>query len=84
MTISQREAKRLQKRVDELELAEQGRFKRWGSDYAGGVNICSIDAGRDGPVHVAIKTARLLKHAVVVTADDAGRVYFYALPAPSN
>lgn len=83
MTISQREARKLQKRVRELEQRENSRFARWSSDYVGGTNICTQHVEVNGLVHVAIKTARILKHAVIVTTDDAGRVYFYALPAPS-
>lgn len=81
MKISQREARALRKRVDELEQREQARFARWSKDYVGGTNICSLDVGQHGLIHTAIKTARLLQHAVVVTTDDAGRVYFYALPS---
>lgn len=84
MTISQREARKLQKRVRELELREQSRFARWSSDYVNGTNICSYGFEQNGLIHTAIKTARVLKHAVVVTTDDAGRVYFHALPATSN
>lgn len=83
MTISQREARQLRKRVEELEQREQSRFKRWGSEYPNGTNICSHEFTQDGRIHTAIKTARLLKHAIVVTTDDTGRVYFHALPAPS-
>lgn len=84
MTISQREARQLRKRVNELERREKSRFSRWGSEYVGGTNICAAKFDQDGKIHTAIKTARVLKHAVVVTTDDTGAVYFHALPAPSN
>jgi hypothetical protein len=41
-TISQREARRLRKRVQELENQERLRRSRWSSEYPGGTNITTL------------------------------------------
>lgn len=77
--ISQREARRLQKRVAELENIENERRSRWTNKYPGGVNIGSTAAA--GPlIHAALTTARKLDHAIVVTTEDDGHINFFALP----
>lgn len=78
MKISQREARRLKKRVDELEDLENKRRSRWHLDYPGGVNLVNIAVTAE--VHAALKTARKLAHAVVVTTNGENTVQFYALP----
>lgn len=80
MRISQREARRLRKRVAELESAESDRRNRWVRDYPGGAQIATGTFSADSRVVTAINTARLLKHAVVATAGDDGVVRFFALP----
>lgn len=75
--ISQREARRLRKRVNALEAAQRDRARRWASSWPGGINIATAKWDQDGLVPVAIRTARALRHAVVVTADDDGTVRFY-------
>lgn len=82
MLISQREAKRLKKRVEQLEEAEVMRRFSYASDWPGGVNITTVAVG-DGP-EMAIRTARRLKHAVVCIVRDNGEVMFYALPLPES
>lgn len=82
--ISQREARRMRKRLTELEQAENSRRNGWVREYPGGVNIASVSWAKDERIPVAIRTARLLGHAVVVTADDGGGVRFFALPLGSR
>lgn len=78
--ISQREARRLKKRVEELEREEAHRRRVWASEYPHGVNIATAKWEEGGRVPTAILTARKLKHAVVCTAEESGRVLFFALP----
>lgn len=78
MKISQREARRMKKRLVELEQMEDRRRQSWRSDYPGGVNLVNIVAQSD--VHAMIRTARKLGHAVVVTHNGTSELQFYALP----
>jgi hypothetical protein len=79
--ISQVEARRLRKRVEELELSESRRRNAWVRDYPGGVNIAqSSYASRTEFLPAVIRNSRLLGHAVVCTCDDQGTVLYYALP----
>lgn len=82
MLITQREAKRLKKRVAQLERAEKDRRSAYVSEWPGGVNIASVAVG-DAPA-MAIRTARRLAHAVVCTVRENGEVLFYALPLPES
>lgn len=84
MRISQREARRLRKRVSELEATERRRRGHWAHEFPGGTIITSAKFDAASTVPVAIKTARLLKHAVVASCDTDGTVYFFALPLPSE
>lgn len=77
--ISQREARRLRKRVTELEDRDAARRRAWSHDYVGGTQIGGVKWDKDESRPVAIRTARKLGHAVVVTAADDGSVYFFAL-----
>ena len=83
-TITQTEARRLQRRVAELEAAEERRRSAWVSDYPDGVNIGTIYfEDRDHTTTTAIRTARKLGHAVVAV-DDGRAVRFHALPIPKR
>lgn len=80
--ISQTEARRLKRRVEELESAERNRRARYGSEYPGGVNIATYHGMDDSDrLVVAAKTARMCGHAVIVVADQHF-LRFYALPHP--
>lgn len=79
--VSQREARRLRKRVAELEQEESRRRRAWASDYPGGVQITSTKWESAGStVPTAISTARKLGHAVVAITESDGLVRFLALP----
>jgi len=76
--ISQREAHRLRKRVQQLEEAENVRRRVWASEYPGGTHIVTWTLQANDPQAVAIRTARTLRHAVVVLEND-GILRFMAL-----
>lgn len=78
MRISQREARRLRKRLGELERAELQRRNAWANGWPGGVHLGATLPSDE--LRGAIKTARKLRHAVVATVTDNGMVQFYALP----
>lgn len=80
MKISQREARRLRKRVNELEVLENSRRWTWVSEWPCGTFIASINVmGIDNHAPEIIATARKLKHAVVASVENR-EVRFYALP----
>lgn len=78
--ISQREARRLRRRVVELEEQEFRRRNAWAGEWFGGVEIARIQLLRDSAVPTAIKTARKLTHAVIVIAEANDELRFVALP----
>lgn len=80
--ISQREARELKRRVHDLEAIEDRRRNAWADSYPGGANIVTLNV--PDYARSAIKTARLLKHAVVVTVTSDGNIAFYALPLGSR
>lgn len=81
-TISQRDARKLRRRVEELERVLNEQRRGWGSEWPGGTSIALWQWTKTDSVPTAIRTARRLKHAVVATVDDAGCVNFLALPLP--
>lgn len=78
MKISQREARRLNKRLLELERTISGYENSWSSSWVKDwVNIGTLTLNEVSYAKVA--TARLLKHAVVVVpANNGTNVYLYA------
>ncbi len=80
MKISQREARRLRKRVTELEQAVSRQRSVYAQEWLGG-----IDIGREAmetTTATAIRTARRLGHAVVAVGDETDTVRFIALQHP--
>ena len=63
MKISQREAQRLRKRVDELERMEARRAATWINDWPGGVNFWTLELSP--AAKAAVTTARSLGHYIV-------------------
>ena len=76
--ISQREARRLKKRVAVLESDEQMRRHAWASAWPGGTEIVRADMTHAPIVTASIQTARTLGHGVVVLVDG-GQLRFIAL-----
>lgn len=70
--ISQREARKLRKRVAELEKINEQNASAWAREYIGGVNITTVPTS---DVHHAIcRTARKLGHALVAVPSDNGKL----------
>lgn len=77
--ISQREARRLRKRVAELEAMERRRRNAWNAEYPGGTHIGSFKF--DERTDEAFRVAMLLGHALVIGGrNDDGTRRIYALP----
>lgn len=84
MKVSQREARRLIRRVDELERILISQRRTYSQQWAG-VNISTVVyPSQDDAVPTAIRTARRLGHAVVVVGDETGTLRFMALPHPKE
>lgn len=76
--ISQREARRLQKRVFELMRNEAVRAQRWSTDYPGGTNIATIELSPI--IYAKVDTARRLGFALVVTiSPSANTILIHAV-----
>jgi hypothetical protein len=80
--ISQRAARWMQKRIEDLER-ERGRQRdRWASDWdQSWVNIETLTLSDSS--YAKVKTARALKHAVIVLPAESGtvvRLYAERLP----
>lgn len=82
MKISQREARRLKKRVLELESREESRRSRWAASYPGGTNFHQFKVDKESAA--AIRVASVLQHAVVARIDGSDNLLFYALPQRSE
>lgn len=78
--ISQREAKRLMKRVKDLELIINDQRHAWAAEFVSGTHLGTWPRASVGDeLFGAIQAARKLRHAVVINAQSDG-VKFYALP----
>ena len=76
--ISQRQARANLKELKQLRAVEDQRRNNWRRDYPGGVHLHTMSEP-DAKLYTTTKTARQLKHAVVLTAAD-GAIHCYALP----
>lgn len=83
MRISQREARRLRKRVTALEAILKAERSTYAQEWQG-VNICTVAYQPLERVPVAIRTATRLGHKVVAIASEVGEVKFMALPHVSE
>jgi hypothetical protein len=81
MEISQREARRLRQRVNQLEREIYSQRRYWVADYPGGVAIAHETASVQ--TRIAIQTARALGHAVV-TVQSGESIQYFALPLPKE
>lgn len=77
--ISQREARKLRKRVATLERIIRHQRIKYTEGFPGGTRICVAEVPI-GP-QWAIVTASQLGHAIVAKYED-GKIQFYALPHP--
>jgi hypothetical protein len=79
MHISQAEARRLKKRVEELEDRDRRRSNAFVRDYPGGVNVGQLTYTQDTDfIPTVVRTSRKLGHAVVLV-DDGCKVLLYAI-----
>ncbi len=80
--ISQREARRLRRRIEELErlIADQRRTYR--QEWIGGVDIGRVEV--TDTIAAIVRTARRLEHAVIAVGDDTTTIRFIALPHRSQ
>lgn len=83
MKISQREARRLRKRVEQMEYDESRRITRYSAEYPGGVNIATL-GGLESFDDGKLAAASLLGCAIVGRwHDSTKRLLIYAiLPKP--
>jgi len=77
--IGQREARRLEKRVEELEGELDRQRSTWANDFPGGTHIATVTFTEDATPIVATRTARRLAHAVVAVEVDK-ELRLFALP----
>ena len=73
--ISQREARRLKKKVTELENILDMQQGRWSSDWPSSTQIGRLK-NIDPVTKTMVGTARVLHHAVVVTIDGDDLVFW--------
>ena len=78
--ISQREARRLRKRVNELEADVELRTRQWGSSYPGGVHITSFGVAGNPEERGAMESAQKLGAALVARCTDKTLMIFAVLP----
>ena len=78
--ITQAEAHALQNKVKGLERLINDQRSAWGREWPDGTMIVS-DLKVDPATYSAVRTARLLKHAVVVQEYD-GILHFHAMEQP--
>jgi len=75
--ISQREARCLKKRAQELEQLHAQQRRRWGSEFPGGTELGHIKLPRDWFMG-RIEAARLLGHAIIITESE-NAIHFFAV-----
>ena len=84
MKISQREARRLKRRVALLEQERCDQRNRWCSGaWPGGVHLGWIKRDVDW-ITGLLDAAQMLGHAIVVRQESNGRINFYALSLPKD
>ena len=79
--ISQREARRARKELEQLRNQERARRNAWTMEWPRGVHLCDLVVSQEEWAQVS--TARKLKHAVVIThvvGEGALHLRLYALP----
>lgn len=78
LKISQREARRLRGRVQELETVLEQQRRAWRKDWPGGTNFATSTGG--DVLMAKLRTARLLGHAIVaIPNDDNSDIRYYAV-----
>ena len=75
--ISQRDARAMRKKLAALESRDAARARSWSSEYPGGTHIDTLAV--QGVEYVAIKTAWMLGHAVIVKPTRTNEVQVFAV-----
>lgn len=78
--ISQREARRLKKRVDELEGVLDKMNNSWVGEWPRGCHLDTITV-KSEEFHI-VRTARKLGHAVVLVPSEYPKLHVYGCPLP--
>lgn len=78
--ISQREARALKRRVDELESMIRRQRVTYAATYPGGTHLGYVSWNSAEHIASAIYTAQRLGHAVVAVADGQLKFNLYAIP----
>jgi hypothetical protein len=78
--FSQTEAWNLWHKLKHFEEMEEQRANAWASEWPMGTHIGQAQFGPDSALIGSIRTARKLKHAVVIVAKESGLVEFIAMP----
>jgi hypothetical protein len=78
--ISQREARALKRRVDELESMIQRQRSTYAATYPGGTHLGDVFWDSANHTASAVYTAQRLGHAVVAVSDGQMLFHLYALP----
>ena len=81
-TISQREARQLKRRVEQLERMIEGERRSYARTYPGATHLGHVFWESANHVASAVYTAQRLGHAVVAVADGTYKFNLYALPHP--
>ena len=75
--ISQREARRLKLRVEQMERAQEVRFNRWGQDFPGGVHVRTIATTLEE--RAALKVVEAIGYAIVGRLDENWNLKIFAV-----
>lgn len=77
--ISQQEARRLKKRVAELERIQADQRNHWKNDYPGGVHLGFVRLDNQGWFQGRIDATRMLGYVVVATPRENGELHLYGV-----
>ena len=79
--ISQAEARRLRKRVEEMEAREAKLFATWATagHIPGSISLANRQLSTENWMFGRLQTARRLGCALVCTIDDQGNLHYYAV-----
>lgn len=79
MKMTQSAGREWRKRALAAEETLRKQRSAWKEDWPEGIVLGSVELNKSG-IWWAVKTSRRLKHAVVVTEADDGRIVFHGLP----
>lgn len=80
--ISQREARRLRKELQQFRDDRRTSLNRWSVDYPGGIHLGDVHTGTTSRIYVGIDFAQRFECVVVCKVDSDGHIHFYAIKNP--